>query len=149
MDTILAKIVSISGQTAIVNVANVAVCPRCAAGKGCGAGLFGASSDAATVSVKLPDAGTYREGETIQLAIPAARLLHASLLAYGLPLAGALLFILLGRFVLQPMSDGAGIALAVAGLLVGFFAGRRQLQNDSCARRFQPVVLNDPAGNKL
>jgi len=141
MNTAIAKIVSISGRTAVVDVGSVPVCPRCAAGKGCGAGLFGTNAGAITLNVELPASGAFKAGESVQLAIPSSRLLRASMLAYGLPLLGALGLTMFGWLFVQPLSDAAAALFAMSGLLIGFFVGRRRLNKESCARQFQPEIL--------
>ena len=141
MNTVIAKIVSISGRTAMVDVGSVPVCPRCAAGKGCGAGLFGANAGAITLNVELPASGAFNAGESVRLAIPSSRLLRASMLAYGLPLLGALSLTMFGWLIVQPLSDAAAALFAMSGLLIGFFVGRRRLKKESCARQFQLEIL--------
>ena len=110
-------------------------------GKGCGAGLFGANAGAITLNIELPASGAFNAGESVRLAIPSSRLLRASMLAYGLPLLGALGLTMFGWLFVQPFSDAAAALFAMCGLLIGFFVGRRRLQNESCARQFQPEVL--------
>ena len=126
----------------MVEVASVAVCARCAAGKGCGAGLFGAKSSPTTIQIELPSSGVFNEGDPVRLEISSKRLLHASMLAYGLPLAGALTLTFLGGLFIQPLPDIVAVALAGSGLIAGFLAGRRQLQNESCVRRFRPEIMH-------
>lgn len=132
-----------------VDVDATSVCPRCAAGKGCGAGLFGGQSAANRINLELPADAEFRPGDTVSLSISSSRLLHASVLVYGLPLAGALLLTFVGGLVIQPLGDAMAIVLAATGLAGGYFAGRRQLRKASCLRQFVPQLssrADDDAG---
>ena len=130
MDRASGKIVFVSAATATVSVAATG-CPRCAAGKGCGAGLLTGTSDPTEIEIQLPPGHHYRVGEDVTLSIASSSLLRAALLAYGLPLAGTVLALIIGWLVMAPLSDLAGGLIAVAGLLAGFAAGRSQLKKDA------------------
>ena len=140
MESIQGTILSVSGQLATVKVQSAAVCPRCAAGKGCGAGLLGASSAPKSIDVELPPAADFSPGDVVALSISPKRLLHASVLVYGLPLAGALALLLLGVLFLRPLTDAVAVSLAMAGLLGGFLLGRNQLGRERCLKQFVPTV---------
>jgi sigma-E factor negative regulatory protein RseC len=140
MESIQGTVLSVSGQLATVSVDTAAVCPRCAAGKGCGAGLFGASSASRSIDIELPPADDIRPGDRVTLSILPKRLLHASMLVYGLPLAGVLILLLLGFLFMRPLTDAVAVSLAMAGLLGGFLLGRSLLGRESCLRQFVPAV---------
>ena len=139
MDRATGKIISVSAATATVSVAGTG-CPRCAAGKGCGAGLLTGSSESTEIEIQLPPGHHYRVGEDVTLSIASSSLLRAALLAYGLPLAGTVLALIIGWFVMAPLSDLAGGLIAVAGLLAGFAAGRSQLKKDAWCKQFVPSI---------
>ena len=146
MESIQGTVLSVSGHQATVKVETAAVCPRCAAGKGCGAGLFGASNASKSIDVELPPAADIRPGDTVALSISPQRLLHASVLVYGLPLAGALALLLLGVLFLPPLTDTVAVLLAVSGLLGGFLLGRSQLGRERCLKQFVPAVTDHSHG---
>ena len=81
-----------------------------------------------------------RTGQTVILSLGGKYLVQASLLAYGLPLAGALLAILCGHVFAAPLTDATGGLLGFAGLAGGFLLSRRLLQGLSCLQRFVPLV---------
>lgn len=139
MDRACGKIVSVSEATATVSVAATG-CPRCAAGKGCGAGLLTGPSESTEIEIQLRPGHHYRVGEDVTLSIASSSLLRAALLAYGLPLAGTVLALTIGWFVMAPLSDLAGGLIALAGLLAGFAAGRSQLRKDAWCKQFVPSI---------
>jgi sigma-E factor negative regulatory protein RseC len=139
MDRASGKIISVHADTATVSVANTG-CPRCAAGKGCGAGLLTGRPGSTEVELQLPAGHHYRLGDEVTLSIASSSLLRAALLAYGLPLAGTVLALTVGWLVMAPLSDLAGALIALAGLLAGFIAGRNQLRKDDWCKQFVPSI---------
>lgn len=139
MDRASGKIISVHADTATVTVADTG-CPRCAAGKGCGAGLLAGRSGTTQVELRLPPGHDYRAGDKVTLSIASSSLLRAALLAYGLPLAGTVLALTLGWLVMVPLGDLAGAVFALAGLLAGFFAGRSQLRKEDWCKQFVPSI---------
>jgi len=95
MDRASGEILSISADTATVSVV-ASGCPRCAAGKGCGAGLLASSEGSTQVDIQLSPGHFYRTGDAVTLTIASSSLLRAALLAYGLPLAGTVLALTTG-----------------------------------------------------
>ncbi len=142
MDSVRGRIVSVSGRSARVDVDSSQACTRCAAGNGCGAGLFTGQSQANEIEVELPADTDFQPGDTVELSISESRLLYASILAYGLPLAGMVMLTFLGRLFMQALGDAMGIVLALTGLMGGFLVGRRQLRKESCLRQFVPLVTS-------
>ena len=140
MDSPVGRIVSIGQGRATVAVERTAACPRCAAGKGCGAGLLGGSRHPALLEVRLSPQLCVNEGDEVRLTLEPAHLLRASLLVYGLPLAGMVLALVVAWLLARPLSDPAAVAWAVSGLAAGFFAGRRQLGRRDCLKRFIPEI---------
>ena len=135
MDRASGEILSISADTATVSVV-ASGCPRCAAGKGCGAGLLASSEGSTQVDIQLSPGHFYRTGDAVTLTIASSSLLRAALLAYGLPLAGIVLALTTGWLVMATLSDFAAAMIALAGLLGGFFLGRRQLQKKAWCKQF-------------
>lgn len=146
MDRAAGKIISISAFTAVVSVAETG-CPRCAAGKGCGAGLLAGTGGPAEVSVQLPSGHRYHVGDAVTLSIASSSLLRAALLAYGLPLAGTVAALTVGWLVMAPLSDLAAVVIAGSGLLAGFIVGRKQLQKEAWCRQFVPSIERQADGS--
>ena len=140
MESPVGKIVSIGQGTATVAVERTAACPRCAAGKGCGAGLLSGSRKPALLEVSVPPHASVGEGDEVRLILEPAHLLRASLLVYGLPLAGMVLMLVVGWLLVRPLSDPEAIAFAGAGLATGFLAGRWQLNRRNCLKQFIPKI---------
>ncbi len=140
MDSLVGKIVSIGPGSATVTVERTAACPRCAAGKGCGAGLLGGTRTSALLEVPLSAACSLREGDEVRLTLEPSHLLRATLLVYGLPLAGIVLMLIAGWFISKPLTDAEAVAYAIAGLAAGLIAGRRQLNRHECLQRFVPTI---------
>lgn len=147
MESPVGKIVSIHDGTATVAVARTAACPRCAAGKGCGAGLLGGSRSPALLDVSLAPDSRYREGDEVRLTLEPSDLLQATLLVYGLPLAGTVLALLVGWSIMTPLSDSKAIAFALTGLAAGIMAGRWQLHRRDCLTRFVPRIAGPADGD--
>jgi sigma-E factor negative regulatory protein RseC len=140
MESPVGKIVSIGQGKATVEVARTAACPRCAAGKGCGAGLLSGSRRAALLEVPLSPHLKVGEGDQVRLSLEPAHLLRASLLVYGLPLAGIVLMLVAGWLIARPLSDPEAVLYAGIGLAAGFFVGRWQLNRRNCLKQFVPKI---------
>ncbi len=123
---------------AVIEVAASIRCARCAAGKGCGAGILGGDEKLRRVDALIANDLDVGEGDQVAIELAPNNLLRASSIVYGLPLLGAV-----GGASgawLSGMGDlGAAIA-ALAGVGVGILAGRRRLQRTGCLRTFTPVV---------
>lgn len=139
MNIVSCLIESVDGRRAVVS-AEGAACPRCAAGKGCGAGLF-VDSGNKSFEVQLPENGRFQAGDSLTLSLAPRRLLHAAILVYGYPLAGAILLPTAGLLFVRPVPDALAVCMALVGLTIGFMAGRRQLKRRGCARQFVPRVI--------
>ncbi len=123
---------------AVVEVAASLRCARCAAGKGCGAGILGGDEKLRRVDALIANDLDVGEGDQVAIELAPNNLLRASSIVYGLPLLGAV-----GGASgawLSGLGDlGAAIA-ALAGVGVGILSGRRHLQRTGCLRTFTPVV---------
>ena len=86
-----------------------------------------------------PDS-SLREGDEVRLTLEPSHLLRATLLVYGLPLAGIVLMLITGWFISRPLTDAAAIAYAIAGLAAGIFASHRQLNRHQCLKHFVPKI---------
>ena len=72
METPEGKVVEIvrnaDGERAIVDVEAAAACPRCAAGRGCGAGILQGSGKIRRVEALIDDGVTLRKGDRVRTA---------------------------------------------------------------------------------
>lgn len=146
MTQVRGKVVRLSDRLATIEVEPASVCPRCATGKGCGAGLLGGTFAAKTIAIELTSQKTMHTGDIVTLSIAPSRLLYASLFAYGLPLVGALTGLLFGHVFLTTLSDAQAAILALCGLGVGFLAGQRRLRHASCMQQFVPELTGRSNG---
>lgn len=136
----VATVISVTGSRARVKVADRSTCPRCAAGKGCGAGVFGATKRSILLDVRVADGLRVTAGDRVCLSLAATDLVHAALFAYGAPLAGLLLASGLAFFLIHPLHDGLALAMAVAGLLAGGMGGRMMARREGCINQFSPSI---------
>lgn len=115
-----------TGRVADLTLKDVPACPRCAEGRGCGAGLFGRRNRDGVVSLPVPPALELRPGQSVTLGLCEQTLLGAALLVYGQPLAGAT--IASGAAWLAGLGDPAAVAAALAGLVAGIATARHRLR---------------------
>ena len=80
------------------------------------------------------------EGDEVRLILEPSHLLQATVLVYGLPLAGIVLMLVGGWLISRPLSDPEAIAYAIAGLAAGLIAGRWQLNRRNCLKQFVPKI---------
>lgn len=128
-----------SGLTAQVEVTAAPACARCAAGKGCGAGLFGQSAADRCVDAMIRRGIHVDAGDEVRIALAPESLLRASWLVYGLPLSGALAASALAYLV--GLGDLAAALAAIGGILVGLGVARRRLRLSACLRQFTPTIV--------
>ena len=125
----------------LVEVTADAACPRCAAGKGCGAGLMGGVAKERQIEAKLKHGLEVRSGDTVSVAMEPRNMLRAAIIVYGYPLLSALLGALLAWFL--NLSDMASALFALTGIAVGFLIARQRLRNTRCLREFTPVIVEN------
>lgn len=140
MDYPDAEIVALSAKEATVAVRS-AVCPRCASGKGCGAGFLTGDAKVRHVEVPRPTNAVLRVGDIVKLTVEPSALSRASWLAYGMPLCGLLLGALAGHGLSGDTGDGTSIVFAVLGMIAGFLGGRRILRKRQCLRYLAPTIV--------
>jgi sigma-E factor negative regulatory protein RseC len=105
------------GRIAAIALDAAAICPRCAAGTGCGAGLFGRRKAPGVIAVSVADDDSLCTGSPVTIGLGEHTLLRAALRLYGLPLAG------LAAASLAAGLAGAGDLAAGAAALAGLAAG--------------------------
>jgi len=140
MDSPVATIISISNGKAIVAVSRTVACARCAAGKGCGAGLLSGKSKPVNLAVPVPETLDLQVGDKVILELSPDSLLRASFLVYGLPLIGLISALILGWLFAGPLSDGYAVGLAIVGLVTGLLVGRARIGRNRCLEQFVPTI---------
>lgn len=122
-----------------MSVESSAVCARCTAGRGCGAGLFGQRRKPAVIEARVAEGMMLEAGDRVRLEFVPAELVRAAWLAYGLPLGGFIAAALVATR-LAPGNELAAVAGAALGLVAGAWYGRRSLARSNCLSRCVPVV---------
>jgi sigma-E factor negative regulatory protein RseC len=135
-----AEVVAVDSAQLIVDVETSLACARCAAGKGCGAGLLGGAGQTRRITVPYTNGLRLRRGDRVLLTLHPAGLLRASLIAYGFPLFGTILALLLGNWLRDGLSDADAVLLAIIGLVSGLLAGRHKLKQTGCPGSMTPTI---------
>jgi positive regulator of sigma E activity len=123
---------------ALVEIQSTVRCPRCAAGKGCGAGLVSGDERPQRVEALVPGHLELRQGDQVWLDLSSRDLLQAALAAYGAPLAGML--VAAAAVYLAAVSDLQAILATLLGGFVGAVTGRVYLHRRDCLHRMTPRV---------
>lgn len=146
MQTTRGKILSVRPDRAAATVAvnSVDFCARCAAGKGCGAGLFGSSRKTRHFDAPIIGHMDLREGDEVQIELAPQNVLRAALEVYGPPLSGAL--IMAGIAYLAGWPDWQAAVAAALGVILGAAVSRMRLRRARCLRQFTPVITRRLAG---
>ena len=135
-----ARVLRVNGNTAWVHCESQAGCARCAAGEGCGAGLFAkllrGRLQELPVNVPSELVGQVGPGDAVLLGLPVSAVQDASLLLYGVPLAGLLVGAVAGG---QLSGDPGAFIGAVAGLGGGLWFARQR--GAAVGERLEPVLL--------
>ena len=128
----------LSATRVVVEVDVSEVCPRCAAGKGCGAGLLGGGKQRRQVEAAVDTRVSLAEGDRVELILAADNLLRAALIVYGLPLLGAIVAASLAY--LLALGDAAAAVAAIGGVSLGLLVSRQHLRRTACLENFVPRV---------
>ena len=129
---------------AVVEVTAPLRCARCAAGKGCGAAIAGRDGRPRNIEARLAPGLEVRAGDRVRVDLAPRDILRASLIVYGLPLAGAVLGAA-AAYLANAGDLGAALA-ALAGGCAGMLAARVRLRRPDCPHRFTPMVTSRIAG---
>ena len=140
MESAVGTIVSIADGHATVSVDAAVVCARCAAGKGCGAGLFTGSNRTRLIEAQLSPGMGLKAGDEVKLTLAPSNLLRAAFLAYGLPLGGIVIALGMAWFLQQTLDDRFAVLLAIGGLVGGILVGRFYLNKDGCLKNLIPII---------
>lgn len=126
------------GARAIVSVAAETACQRCAAGKGCGAGLITGAGGDRRVEATIRPGLDIAENDIVEISLAPDNLLRAAAIVYGLPMLGAVAAAAIAYAF--SLGDAAAALAALGGLACGLAVSRWRLQQTSCLRRFVPSV---------
>jgi sigma-E factor negative regulatory protein RseC len=119
------------GVRAVVEVDADVICPRCAQGRGCGAGLFSRASNARRVEAMIPPGLVVETGDVVRISLAPEHILRAAVMVYGLPLGGAAVAAVVAYQL--GLGDAGAAALALAGLGTGIWIGRSRSRQSSQA----------------
>jgi positive regulator of sigma E activity len=122
----------------VVEVASAPRCPRCAAGKGCGAGLLDGESAPRHVNALLPGDLELHRGDRVWLELAPEDLLQAALTAYGTPLLAMLLAG--GAAYFAGLDDLYAVVTTLLGAGIGIAVARVRLRRGGCLQRMMPRV---------
>jgi len=145
--TIHSLVTDSRGRRAIVDVDVASACPRCAAGKGCGAGLLTGSNSVRRVEATVSNDIALAAGDSVEIALASANLLQAAVIVYGLPLAGGIGFA--GLAYLFALGDAAAALAAVAGLALGLLLSRWYLRKGACIDDLVPHIEQRLPGTQV
>jgi sigma-E factor negative regulatory protein RseC len=126
------------GVRAVIEVDAEAVCPRCAEGRGCGAGILAGAGRIRRVEARIPQGRDVVVGDVVRITLAPEQMLRAAMIVYGIPLAGAAIGAI-GAYQLG-LGDAGAALLALAGLATGLWLGRTRLRRQECLARFTPTV---------
>jgi len=140
MESQSATVIAISGDRLTVRVDRAAACSRCAAGRGCGAGLLDSAGRPRVLELDAPLSCRLRPGDTVDLKMRSQDLLRASLLAYGVPLSAVLLTLAALKLTMPGVGDGPSMAAASLSLVTSFVGVRRWLRREPCVERLLPRI---------
>jgi sigma-E factor negative regulatory protein RseC len=129
---------------AVVEVTAPLRCARCAAGKGCGAGIAARDGRPRNIEARLAPGLEVRAGDRVRVDLAPDDILRASLIVYGLPLAGAVLGAA-AAYLVKAGDLGAALA-ALSGVFAGMLVARDRLRRSGCPQQFTPTVTSRIAG---
>ena len=126
-----------SGARAVVEVDAASACPRCAAGKGCGAGLL-QPGGRRQIEVLIPDGIHPRVNDRVEVSLAPGNLLQAAVTVYGFPLTGGLAGAAFAYALV--LGDSAAAVAALLGVGAGIAASRWRLRQGPCLGSLTPTI---------
>ena len=126
-------------SSAEVEVRGGVTCARCASGRGCGAALLGSNNEKRCIAARIATGINVQEGDEVCMELASRRLLQASWLVYGTPLAAAL--VASAAAYLTNLPDPYAAVAAVVGAGVGVVIARSRLRKTTCLRQFMPIIV--------
>lgn len=136
------RVVRVAGHYAWVARAGIAACERCAAGTGCGGGLFARLTGRREYEVRARNAvADVAAGDDVMIGLPEGALLAGAFAVYVVPLAGLLLGAALGGTLFGTAGDAGVVVSGGAGFLAGMLWLRRYSARAATDPRFEPRVV--------
>jgi len=129
---------SANGARAVVAVDVTSACPRCAAGKGCGAGLFASGGTGRQVEASVPPGLDIAEEDVVEISLAPDNILRAAIIVYGLPMLGAVIAATIAYTL--SLGDVTAALAALTGLGSGLVLARWHLRQTACLQRFLPTI---------
>lgn len=123
----------------MVEVDSGIACERCAAGRGCGAGLQSGENRAKRVNATVTAGLDLRRGDRVSIVMEPRHVLRAAFIVYGYPLLTAVAATLIARTM--EIGDAASAVAALAGLILGVLVAKIRLGKTRCLREFTPIVV--------
>lgn len=145
--TIRSLIPEPDGYRAVIDIDVEVACPRCAAGKGCGAGLLSGSGRMRRIEASVRPELELGEGDRVVISLRTGELLGAATIVYGAPMLGGVAAATVAYGL--GLGDAVAALAALSGLGAGLAAARWKLRKASCLRRYTPIVEKrheSPAG---
>lgn len=136
--TVVGILQGAGGCRVTVNLDSGPVCPRCAQGRGCGAGFLSATARSRQLETSADERVPLAAGDRVELELAPGRLLAATVHAYGVPLVGAIAAAAAAHGM--NLGDVASAAASLAGIAVGALASRWSLRRPSHRARFEPRI---------
>ena len=121
-----ARVIRRDGNRVELELQRSSACGHCELSQGCGTGALGRLLGGRSRPLVIETDQDCRAGNRVMLAMPESALVGASLLLYGLPLAGLLLAGL--GAMLFDLAEWLVVAAAVFGLFAGFKVAARITQ---------------------
>lgn len=114
------------------------MCARCAAGKGCGAGLLAPEAGERHIEATVPAGMSLAVNDDVEVSLAPDNILRAAMIVYGLPMLGALAGAAFAYAI--ELGDKGAAGAALLGLGAGLAVSRRKLRQVDCLRQFTPSV---------
>jgi len=135
------KVLSVAGETVVIQPSGLQSCAKCRTGKGCGAGtlstFFGRRQQSLTASSTISVAA----GDNVVIEIHERALLLAAGLMYVLPVVLLLSGALFAKYIIPNASEFVQIVTALIGLSSGIFCSRRLSERYFKSHAIEPKVV--------
>lgn len=147
LSTTAAADITRSKPTATIRVMPPSACERCAAGQGCGAGLFARLLRSKATELSLPVTNEARVGQKVWLTLDERSLAKQAWYWYGIPIIGFLLGAILPEVTALPLTtalahDGVSLLGGVLMMVLCWLIVRLKLKPT-----LPRVLLNSPCSD--
>ena len=140
-----ATVLACEGAFALVETQRQTTCGDCSARSGCGTAALARFFGSRHSTIRVRNNLDARPGDRVVIGLDEAAVGRASLLLYGLPIAGLIIGALLGHQTADGLGSAiqelASIVLGLLGLSLGLLVVRRLAAGVTGNRRYQAVLL--------